>query len=135
MRGGKRTKRARARRAQRSHAPLSFERLEPRLAMAVVINEFVASNVHGLVDHDGDRSDWIELKNTGPAAVDLTGWYLTDEATNLTRWQFPTTSIPAGGYLTLFASGKDRAVAGQELHTNFHLDDEGEYLGLVMPDG
>ena len=34
---------------------LSFERLEPRLAMAgVVINEFLAINVDGIVDQDGD---------------------------------------------------------------------------------
>lgn len=133
MRGGKRTRRAK--RPHRHTAPLSFERLESRLAMAVVINEFVASNVDGITDQDGDRSDWIELKNTGGAPVDLAGWYLTDESANLTKWQLPTTNLPAGGYITVFASAKNRAVAGQELHTNFHLDDEGEYLGLVMTDG
>jgi hypothetical protein len=102
MRGGKRTRRAR--RSLRRIAPLSLERLEPRLAMAVVINEFVASNVDGITDQDGDRSDWIEIKNTGGAPVDLTGWYLTDESANLTKWQLPATNLAAGGYLTVFAS-------------------------------
>src|SRR5690606_16336647 len=32
-------------------------------------------------------------------------------------------------------SNKNRAVAGQELHTNFALSADGEYLGLVQPDG
>src|SRR5262245_34549156 len=112
MRGGKRTRRTC--RHKRLSAPLAFERLEPRLVMAgVVINEFLASNTKGIIDENGDHSDWIELKNTGAAAADLTGWYLTDDAASLTKWQLPATSLPAGGYLTVFASGKNRAVAGQ----------------------
>ena len=120
----------------RTATALSFERLESRLAMAgVVINEFLADNATNIVDQDGEHSDWIELKNTDAAPVDLAGWYLTDNATNLTKWQFPTTPIGAGGYLKVFASSKNRAVSGQELHTNFGLSKSGEYLALVMPDG
>jgi hypothetical protein len=115
---------------------LLFERLESRLAMAgVVIHEFLAANATGLLDQDGDRSDWIELKNTDAVPSDLTGWYLTDDATKLTKWQLPATNLPAGGYQTIFASSKNRAVAGQELHTNFALSKQGEFLALVMPDG
>ena len=38
---------------------------------------------------------------------------------------------------TLYCSlrRRDRAVAGNELHTNFNLNADGEYLGLIMPDG
>ncbi len=43
--------------------------------------------------------------------------------------------ITAGGYLVVFASGEDLAVAGQELHTNFKIDADGGYLALVQPDG
>lgn len=115
---------------------LSFERLEPRLVRAgVVIHEFLAENSGGLTDQDGQHSDWIELKNTDAAPADLSGWYLTDDAANLTKWQFPATNLPAGGYLTVFASSKDRSVAGQELHTNFGLAKAGEFLALVMPNG
>ena len=123
-------------RRRRGATRLSFERLESRLAMAdVTIHEFVADNASGLLDQDGDRSDWIELKNTGAVPIDISGWYLTDDAADLNKWQLPATVINPGGYLTVFASGKDRAVAGQELHTNFDLLDTGEYLGLVMADG
>lgn len=101
----------------------------------VVIHEFVADNANGLADEDGDRSDWLELKNTDAAPIDITGWYLTDDALNPTKWQLPATVLNPGEYLTIFASDKDRAVAGQELHTNFKLAKEGEYLGLVMADG
>ena len=101
----------------------------------VAIHEFVADNASGLLDQDGDRSDWIELKNTGAVPIDISGWHLTDDAADLAKWQLPATVINPGGYLTIFASGKDRAVAGQELHTDFALLDTGEYLGLVMADG
>ncbi|MDC0936695.1 lamin tail domain-containing protein, partial [Pirellulales bacterium] len=115
---------------------LGYQRLEPRLALAgVVINELLAVNDSGLQDEDGFRSDWIEFHNTTAAAVDLTGWHLTDDAANLTKWTIPAVQIPASGYLVVFASGKDRAVAGQNLHTNFALSEQGEYLALVQPDG
>ncbi|HEY7091380.1 MAG TPA: lamin tail domain-containing protein, partial [Tepidisphaeraceae bacterium] len=114
----------------------AIERLEPRQLLAgVQISEFLASNTKGITDEDGDHSDWIELHNTDAAAFDLTGWYLTDDAANLTKWQLPATSLPANGYLTVFASSKNRRVVDQPLHTNFSLSKSGEYLGLVMPDG
>jgi hypothetical protein len=99
------------------------------------ISEFMASNKNGIVDADGDHPDWIEIHNPDAVPSDLTGWYLTDSAGNLTKWKFPETSIPAGGYLLVFASSKDRRVSGQRLHTNFALSADGEYLGLIKPDG
>lgn len=101
----------------------------------VIISEFLASNVTGRTDEDGDESDWIELSNQSGSAVDLGGWSLTDEADDLRQWIFPSVTLAAGGKLLVFASGKDRAVAGSELHTNFRLRAAGEYLALVGPDG
>jgi hypothetical protein len=103
--------------------------------MAVVINEFLANNGTGLADQDGDHSDWIELHNSGTGTVNLGGWYLTDNLSDRDKWQLPSTNLAAGGYLVVFASGKNRAVAGAELHTNFSLDADGEDVALVMPDG
>src|SRR6266545_5216153 len=101
----------------------------------LLITEFMALNNATLVDQDGQFSDWIELYNAGPETVSVGGWYLTDDANALTKWRFPATEVPAGGYLVVFASGKNRAVAGGELHTSFSLSGNGEYLGLVRPDG
>jgi len=116
---------------------MTFEPLEKRalLAVDVVINEIMADNANALADQDGDASDWLELYNRGDAAADLTGYYLTDDPASLNKWQFPATTLPVGGYLVVFASNKDRATAGQELHTNFALSADGEYLALVAPDG
>ncbi|NNF27708.1 MAG: hypothetical protein HKN73_10855, partial [Gemmatimonadetes bacterium] len=99
------------------------------------LNEFLASNVDGLLDEDGEDSDWIEIHNGGSAPVNLSGWYVTDDANDLTRWAFPAVTVEAGAYLVLFASDKDRRVAGAELHTSFRLSGGGEYLALVQPDG
>ena len=102
-------------------------------AADVVIHEFLAANSGVHLDGDGDAPDWIELYNTTVSPVQLGGWYLTDRAADLTKWRFPDVTLPAGGYLVIFASGKDRS--GPELHTNFKLDMDGEYLALVRPDG
>lgn len=102
---------------------------------APVISEFMASNRTTLVDADGEHSDWIELYNPDAEPVDLAGWYLTDNAGKRTKWQFPSVTIPAQGYLVVFASDKDRTDPAGELHTNFALSADGEYLGLIKPDG
>ncbi|MEO6245494.1 MAG: CotH kinase family protein, partial [Opitutaceae bacterium] len=100
-----------------------------------VISEFMASNTVTLPDQDQAFSDWIEIHNPDGVPVNLAGWYLTDSATNKTRWQFPAVTLPAGGYLVVFASNKNRRDPAAELHTNFGLAAEGEYLGLIRPDG
>ncbi len=105
------------------------------MASDVFISEFLSQNDGGLSDQDGDASDWIEVYNSGAAEVNLLGWHLTDDNDELSKWDFPSVVVPAGGFLVVFASGKDRAIAGAELHTNFSLSTDGEYLALVEPNG
>ena len=109
--------------------------VSPRADAGVVINEFLANNGGGLQDEDLQSPGWVELYNSGPGAVNLGGWRLTDDAGEPAKWTFPATNLSAGGYLVVFASGKNRATAGWPLHTNFQLDKGGEYLALVQPDG
>ena len=123
---------------RRSSNPLGLEPLEPRQLLAsdgLVLSEFMADNDTSISDEDGDVSDWIEVRNSSASAVDLTGWYLTDDSTDLSKWRLPAASLDAGDQLLVFASGKDHATSGAELHTNFKLDKQGEYLALVEPDG
>ncbi|NQU22101.1 MAG: CotH kinase family protein [Candidatus Nealsonbacteria bacterium] len=119
---------------------LSFETLEQRLVLdtgPLFINEFMADNESRLKDEDGAYSDWVEIYNPGPLSADLDGWFLTDNAGDLTKWQFPDVTIEPDDYLLVFASNKDRPGTGLkgELHTNFELGAGGEYLALVEPDG
>jgi hypothetical protein len=124
-------------RRRRVSRPLGSEQLESRtlLAAAPVISEFMAANTSTLQDEDGDYSDWIEILNAGDQPVDLNGYWLTDSASDLTGWRFPSRMLPPGEMILVFASGKDRDLAGGELHTNFRLSADGEYLALVAPNG
>ncbi|MEN8693478.1 MAG: lamin tail domain-containing protein [Akkermansiaceae bacterium] len=105
------------------------------LGQSVVISEAMSSNSEIIADEDGDFSDWIELHNATDSPVSLKGWHLTDRENDLTQWTLPDIMIEARGLLLVFASNKDRAIAGAELHTNFKLSSSGEYLALVRPDG
>lgn len=100
-----------------------------------LISEFSASNKKAIKDRYGDASDWIEIVNVSDQTNDLAGWRLTDNAANLTKWTFPPTNLPPGECMVVFASDRNRVVPGEELHTNFELKKDGEYLALVRPDG
>ncbi len=104
-------------------------------ADSLAITEFMATNRSVLKDGDGEAADWIEVQNLGASSLNLAGWSLTDEEAVRVKWTFPALELPAGGILIVFASGKDRRVAGGELHTNFRLDGDAEYLALVTPEG
>ncbi len=100
----------------------------------VVINEFLAANGLGLADENGDQGDWIELYNAGATSVDLNGWALTNDAGDLGQWVFPSRTLAAGAYLTVYASGKNRTPVSGNLHTNFTINEAGGYLALVSPE-
>jgi len=112
-----------------------FFLLAGRAPAALSISEFLAINDGFLSDEDSESPGWIEIYNSGPGTVNCSGWHLTDDAGNLSKWTFPATNLPAGGYMVVFASGKNRAIAGRPLHTNFQLADGGGYLALTQPDG
>jgi hypothetical protein len=101
----------------------------------LVISEFMADNRTGIADAEGDNSDWLEVENVSGTQVDLDGWTLTDDSSQLGKWTFPSLLLGPGERVLIFASGKDRRNPNLELHTNFQLANGGEYLALVRPDG
>ncbi len=102
----------------------------PPAVNAVVISEFMAANVATIIDEDGSAPDWIEIYNDEETTVNLAGWGLTDDPDEIHKWRFPDVEIKPGRFLLVFASGKDRAKPGAELHTNFRLLAPGGYLAL-----
>ena len=64
--------------------------------MAVVINEFVASNTSGILDDNGNSTDWIELLNTGNQTINLSGYSLTDDASDPSKFVFANQSLFPG---------------------------------------
>ncbi len=97
----------------------------------IVINEYSCSNSNGPTDAFGERKDWIELFNGTGAAVDISGFYLSDKSGNALKWPVPAgVSVPANGYTMVYASKRD-LVSGAELHPNFSLTQtKGEWIVL-----
>ncbi|MCP3930985.1 MAG: T9SS type A sorting domain-containing protein [Bacteroidetes bacterium] len=99
----------------------------------LVINEFLASNDAVEADQDGEFDDWIELYNNSSSDINLEGYYLSDDATDLMQWAFPSgTVIGANGYLIVWAD-KDEEQTG--LHASFKLSSSGESIFLLDSGG
>lgn len=87
----------------------------------VMINEVCAANWDMLMSASGEYEDWFELFNPGGAAVDLTGWHMSDDPADPGKWPVPAgVSVPPGGHLVVFASKRD-GILGVEPHTNFKI--------------
>ncbi|MES2748181.1 MAG: CotH kinase family protein [Bacteroidota bacterium] len=99
----------------------------------ITINEVMAQNTTTVTDPAGQFEDWIELYNTTTSPLLLDGLFLTDTATNLQKWQFPTgVTIQPGGYLIVWAD-EDLTEAG--VHADFKLSASGESVILSKADG
>ena len=91
----------------------------------IVINELMASNVDVVADADGAYDDWIELLNTTANDLSLGGLYLSDDATNLSKWVLPNQELLAGSYFIIWADSEQDQGAS---HANFKLSSAGESL-------
>jgi hypothetical protein len=104
----------------------------PSGAGAVVINEVVASNLAGCQDEKGEFDDWIELYNKGDQAVNLEGYFITDDpAVPLKKRLASDLVVPAKGILVLWA---DKQPEQGSAHLPYKLDAKGETLQLRGPD-
>lgn len=86
------------------------------------LNEICATNKQ-YVDEYFQSDDWIEIYNDGSSPVDIGGMYISDARNNPQKYQIADsmpqlTTIPAGGYLALWADGETEQGV---LHTNFKL--------------
>ena len=97
------------------------------------INEFLASNDTTNMDEAGEFDDWLELYNAGNEATNIGGFFLTDNADNLTKWLIPEGTVIQSQSFLLFWCDEEQEQG--ELHTNFKLGAGGEFLALVNIDG
>jgi hypothetical protein len=99
-----------------------------------VINEVLALNNTTNVDEAGQHEDWIELYNTGSAAIDLSGFQLTDDPEGgRTPWAIPAgNTIAAGGWFLVWC---DDDTGDGPLHADFQLQGDGEDIALYDADG
>lgn len=85
----------------------------------VWVNEVMAQNATTLQDESGAYPDWFELYNPNDFAVDLEGWWISDDTEDKFKWQIPPgVTIDAGDYLVFFADGD---TGDGPLHASFQL--------------
>ena len=101
------------------------------------INEFLASNDAAYADENGGFDDWFELYNGTEAAINIGGMYVSDDLTDLTKWQIQDTDstltiVQPGEFLLIWADGEmEQGV----LHVDFKLSSGGEDLAITNVDG
>lgn len=97
----------------------------------VRINELMAQNTSTVMDENFEYADWIELYNGSNQAYDLSGGWLSDDASDLYKWQFPEGSvINPDGYMTIWADDDGSQGDG---HADFKLTASGEQVWLTSP--
>jgi len=90
----------------------------------IVIHELLANPT-------GGDCDWIELYNPTVNAVDIGGWYLSDNTGNPAKYEIAAgTVLQPQGYLVLAADDHFGNVADPGCHTSFALSQDGETLCL-----
>ena len=101
-------------------------------AQPVLINEVMVANASAVLDPDYyNFSEWVELYNPDEQNVNLSGYYLSKDTSNLKLWQIPvSTYIPAKGYLVLWMDKINRG-----LHTSFRARSNSERLLLSDKNG
>lgn len=97
----------------------------------LVINEFMPSNVSTVTDDNAEFDDWIELFNNTDSHLSTAGMYLSDDATNPTKWAMPNMMIEPSGFLIIWA---DEQGSQGALHANFQISSLGEYLSIAYGD-
>lgn len=103
-------------------------------AQNIEINEFCTKNDNVVCDDDYNQFvDWIELYNPGQEVVNLSGYFLSDDSLQVTKWEFPAnTTIGINSYLIVWADDKNTSLNG--IHTNFKLSSDGGYICIYDPD-
>ncbi|MCE9571740.1 MAG: lamin tail domain-containing protein [Deltaproteobacteria bacterium] len=96
------------------------------------INEVMTSNTTACPDPYGEYDDWVELYNASDAPIDLTGYTVTDDAGQPTKFTIGSgVVVPAHGYGILWCD--DQISQGHD-HIAFKLA-SGEAFVIYAPGG
>lgn len=108
----------------------------------ILINEWMAANAGpgGFADPlDALFQDWFELYNPNNVAVNVSGFFLTDDLAVPMKWQIPANTVIAPhGFLLVWAdgdTGQNGFGTNGDLHASFSLSLSGEAIGLQAADG
>ena len=105
----------------------------------VVINEWMADNKVVMQNpYNNLYDDWFELYNFGDSAVDLSGYFLTDNLGDHNKSRIPNgVIIQPHSFLLVWADSNTSGtnLVGNAVHAAFSLGRGGEELGLYTPEG
>ncbi|NLI53385.1 MAG: hypothetical protein GX417_03575 [Clostridiales bacterium] len=105
-------------------------------SIGVYINEFMPSNASTLVGPDGSYCDWIELYNTTGSEVDLSGYGISDSATQPLKYTLPDgTKIPSYGVLLIYCTGRETPDGSDKIEAPFGLAAYSESVVFSTPSG
>ena len=101
---------------------------------ALVINEIMPANVDMFLDPSMNYGSWIEIYNPGTTDVNISGWYLSNDSTDIRQCPLGTRSriVKAKGFLTLWCGHLDDYCLDQ---LDFKLEYEGGVVILSDKDG
>lgn len=96
----------------------------------VVINELMSANDLYYPDSQGNTPDWIELFNLGEEAVNLSGYFLSDNPDNPMKARLSdAVVVPAGGVIVIRANKNDQS--GDPLTVDLGLNALGDSVILT----
>jgi len=74
---------------------------DPEPFTTTVLNEIMAhTNYSNPLHPEYESNDWIELYNTTGTSVNLQGWYLSDDVSELKKWVIPAIDIADYGWIS-----------------------------------
>ncbi|WP_445587541.1 CotH kinase family protein [Sunxiuqinia sp. A32] len=91
-------------------------------------NEVMPSNVTTILDEDQDYPDWFELYNNSDHDIQLKDYRISDDENFESAWIFPNCQIKSGGYVLIYASGKNRNPDQKFWETVINQGDEWHYI-------
>ncbi|MCK4806954.1 MAG: lamin tail domain-containing protein, partial [Candidatus Aegiribacteria sp.] len=98
----------------------------PQVFDGLVINEIQSVNDTTIADSYGEYDDWFEIYNGSGYDCDLSWLYVSDNPSDLGRYQFPIgTVIPSGDFLVVWA---DEHPWQNGCHLPFRLSGNGDSL-------
>lgn len=101
----------------------------------VLLNEICPSNSSVFANDNGDYDDWIEIYNAGNTAVNLQGYGLSDDASDLYHFTFPSCTLNPNARMVVFCSDKNQTDIVDHWETPVAGTDTWKYfVGTTNPD-
>ncbi len=102
----------------------------------VYISEVMSNNATTIADENGDICDWIELHNPTMQPINLNGYMLTDNSSNMDKFVFPDFTLKSGEYIVIYANGIEKVdTENRIIHVPLSISTKGESLYLYNPKG